>query len=197
MGLILWQGHYPTADNIANSIEFSLKQNPPDEFDGYYTSFFSDPDSRPEAHMNPLYSSILERVMKDLHLYDRCKYAYSYWAQLYPPQVAGHGYHDHFSGQEVLSWVHFVRSGSKSFNFMTGDGPVYPEAQNDGDFIVFPSWALHSASINNSDTDRLVIAGNIMLEYLEVNYEDGSSSQTHATRRKDETHWISKILGPV
>ena len=64
----------------------------------------------------------------------------------------------------LLSWVHFLKvPEQKCFKFTDSEGnnSFYPDEQNSGDIIYFPSWAYHEIDPNRSDDLRVVIAGNI------------------------------------
>ena len=121
------------------------------------SSSFWEPDifKRPEL--------IIQKLMKDLGLFHRASYEFSHWTQVYhlDTEVA-HRIHDHWNPQVFLSWVHFIRTTDQDcFRFYDSDGNAFYPPQNKGDFIVFPSWALHSVV---GSKDRSVIAGNIMIE---------------------------------
>ena len=121
--------------------------------------------------LNDGYINILEKATKDLGLYYRCDYYCDYWTQVYPatPAPLGtHFTHDHFSGVELFSWVHFLRPTSKKcFRFLDSHGAsIYPE-QKEGDFIIFPSWALHRVDANEEDEDRVVVAGNALAKSIQ------------------------------
>ena len=89
----------------------------------------------------------------------------------------------HFTGQEILSWVHFIRPTSKKcFYFIDGTGHhTYPH-QHEGDFIMFPSWMMHGADPNTEDEDRCVVAGNIILHKID------------SPRLVSTSHWVNENI---
>ena len=101
-----------------------------------------------------------------------------FWLQVYEPGSSGHDIHDHWSGNEMFSWVHFLKPVNKSFHFLVEGQKVYPKRQNPGDFIVFPSWALHAVDGNDTDDERVVIAGNVMMDSFNVDYNNGHVKYT-------------------
>lgn len=112
------------------------------------------------------YSSMMDSLMKIIGLYDYCQYDWHYWYQIYNKNSEGHDPHLHFSGKEILSWVHFISvTDCQSFYFQTGDGKKKVNEQ-DGDLIVFPSWCIHGVEKFNSDNKRVIAAGNISLNLL-------------------------------
>ncbi len=87
----------------------------------------------------------------------------SIWAQIYTPtNNSRHPAHNHWSDVAVdFSWVHFIKTPDKRcFRFTNGHIPP----QNDGDFIIFPSWAVHTILPFSGECDRMVVAGNVMLK---------------------------------
>ena len=82
-------------------------------------------------------------------------------------------------------------------HFTLVDGKkVYPEQQNAGDFIVFPSWALHQVDINDTFDDRVVIiAGNILWDTLNTVKEGKVTKQTKCFSVSDTLClWESKYV---
>jgi hypothetical protein len=175
--VILWHGNFPVDSDTISHVVTKIKSNP-NCWDGnlkQYSSYFI--WDRPECILNDFYMGISEVVTKDLTLYDRVEYNQSYWTQIYPPNSHGHPKHDHFTGDEVYSWVHFLKPVNKSFHFLVNGEKVYPEQQNPGDYIVFPSWALHAVDDNLSDEERVVIAGNVVLRTISLDYPSGRRKQ--------------------
>ena len=128
------------------------------------SSFFEeDPNSRPEAIFYPEYNKIISKALQDLGLLHRSKYFIDYWAQVYT-EKSTHRTHDHWTAMTFLSWVHFVNPVEDNcFCFLDSNANKVFPPQSQGDFIVFPSWALHEA---RGARNRAVIAGNIMVEKM-------------------------------
>ena len=68
-----------------------------------------------------------------------------------------------------ISWVHFLDvPEQKCFRFTDTKGNILiPEEQLNGDIICFPSFVWHQVVTNESDADRLVIAGNISVTHYD------------------------------
>lgn len=92
--------------------------------------------------------------------------------------------HDHIDNGNIVSFVHYLklpngtssihfRSDRPSLKFWNTPRAVYNELNSqdvtidvkDGDVIFFPSWLDHYTSPNNTDLDRITIAGNVEIEY--------------------------------
>ena len=168
--MILWSGNYvlddSTIDDLVNKLKrlktYSLKFN---HWSSYYINF----QDRPENVLVDFYGEVLKKATSDLSLHHRSRYNYPFWMQVYQTEKESrHNHHDHFNGDTLMSWVHFLRpTDVKCFCFLDSEGNrTFPDQQNVGDLIIFPSWALHEVLPNNSDTERVVIAGNIEFSYI-------------------------------
>ena len=173
--MILWSGNYVLDDSTVDGLVSQLKQLKTYSLKfNHWSSYYIDFQDRPEAVLVDFYGEVLEKATSDLSLYHRSRYSYPFWMQVY--QTANdsrHNHHDHFNGDTLLSWVHFLRpTEKKCFCFLDSDGNrTFPEQQNKGDLIVFPSWALHEVIPNESDTERVVIAGNVEFSFLSCLHE--------------------------
>lgn len=92
--------------------------------------------------------------------------------------------HDHVEGGNIISFAHYVKlpNGSSTINFRS-DRPSlkfwnFPRSHynelnsqdvtidvKDGDVVFFPAWLDHYTSPNDTDLDRITIAGNIEIAY--------------------------------
>ena len=124
-----------------------------------HSSFF--PNSiKPEAIWSNNYNKILEDALSNVGIYQHVRYDYSYWAQLYL-DGGSHGIHNHTPNFEI-SFAHFIKAPNESlFRFTNTIGDYYVPKQKEGDIIFFPSWVWHEVIANESNTERLVVAGNI------------------------------------
>lgn len=171
MNMIIWRNNYrpidqlyPDNTDVRDAV--SELKSIPETYDptlNYHTSYFVHPDRRPERGFTEFYSQILDEVITDVGLKHRAEIFYEMWMQVYTKDSKSFSKHDHFSGNELLSWVHFVEPSSKPcFHFLDSKkNKIYPD-QKAGDFIVFPSWVLHEVDPPDEDDDRVVISGNIM-----------------------------------
>lgn len=122
-----------------------------------YTSY---PRGEICSEIQPFYDKIVKRAMFDLTI-SFARFEQTIWCQIYKPSGDSyHGEHNHW-GIYDLSWVHFIKTPDKScFKFKNGQSPP----QNDGDFIIFPSWVVHRITSFTGDCDRMVVVGNVKLK---------------------------------
>ena len=132
--------------------------------ENFYSSYHIPVSERPEKRLTSVYNDIVTKGITKLGLLGRSDLSVPYWMQIYEKGGGGHGFHMHFTGNEIISWVHFLRPTSKKcFYFIDSDGKqTYPH-QHEGDFIMFPSWMMHGVDPNAEDEDRCVVSGNIIL----------------------------------
>ena len=169
--MIIWKTNYNIPKEEIDSLVDDLKKDDRSfgkEID-FYSSYYLPVSERPEKRITPVYNDIITKGSKQLGLFNRADLAVPFWMQVYPKDGGAHKFHMHFCGQEILSWVHFLRPSSKKcFYFIDSDGKqIYPN-QNEGDFIMFPAWVMHGVDPNTDDEDRCVIAGNIILNKIEA-----------------------------
>ena len=169
-----YHGNYDMPTEKLDDI-FSLINNTPvkdlqDDGKNHLTTYFSNDDCL-SSFFTKYYNEMGTQIMKNVGLYSTTKFEVSYWSQIYS-KCMSHDYHKHTSfglyGEEelsaILSWVHFVKvPEQKCFKFTDekGENSFYPDEQNSGDIIYFPSWAYHGVDPNRTNDLRVVIAGNI------------------------------------
>jgi len=140
----------------------------------FYTTFYGDAFRGTPVYetLKELYSDIISRCLKDLGLYHTCEYGVNMWMQMYDHTTCGHEDHSHFDMGSALSWVHFIDvPKQKCFYFLDSFGKKhYPDHQGSGDFIVFPSWALHGCDKVSQPGERIIAAGN--LHFSRYVYDD-------------------------
>ena len=116
------------------------------------------------------YSLIIEKMMKDIGMFKRCKYGFEVWAQYYNNKTFGHEPHDHFFGSEIISFNHIIKpSKNKCFYFMNDEKEKnYYGKQDSGHFYAWPPWRVHGVDrVEEEGSNRLIVAGNISLfEYV-------------------------------
>ena len=138
----------------------------------HYSSFFLKETERPDKVLNHRYCKIVEDILKNLGLYHTTTCSYTYWSQLYKKDML-HRPHHHASLNtkldSIISWVHFIDvPDQKCFRFTDMKGSYFfPEEQNTGDIICFPSWLWHEVVPNESDKKRLVVSGNIHITHYD------------------------------
>ena len=199
--MIIWRNNYRPIDQLYpdnNDILDVVSQlrSIPETYDptlNYHTSYFIHPSRRPERRFVEFYSKILDEVITDVGLKHRAEMDYEMWMQVYTRDSKTFNKHDHFSGNEFLSWVHFVKPESKPcFHFLDSKGnKIYPE-QKEGDFIVFPSWILHEVDPPKDHGDRIVISGNIMPVTLLIDNPDDQVKKL-TFRRFDERFSLREL----
>ena len=132
-----------------------------DSLGNLYTSYEKDFDypfgSFYEDRVNEI---AMEQAFKNIS-----KIRLSYWVQVYGKDAI-HGKHTHFivGNNVIISWVHFLKVPEKPcFRFTNGTDWFYPY-QNEGDFLVFPSYVQHEVESHQEDGNRIVVAGNIYID---------------------------------
>ena len=177
--MILWKKNYKLDSILIDDLIFKLLDNDRsfDTNKKFHTSYFLDYGDKPENILHRKYKKICNNISKDLGLNHRASLAFNTWMQIYTNESKLFLPHDHFSGNELLSWVHFVKEPEeKCFCFLDSRGnKTYPQVES-GDLIVFPSWALHEASPPKSEGYRMIIAGNIHASVMFI--KDKSKNQS-------------------
>jgi len=117
----------------------------------------------------PFYSKIIEKMMKDLGLYNNTQYGFNLWVQMYNLDTTTHQPHSHYGigGSEIISFTHIINaSKNKCFYFLNDHGDkIYPDHQESGDIFAWPSWLIHGVDkVQEPNMNRLIVAGNVALE---------------------------------
>ena len=178
--MIIWNHHDELSDDIVVKIK-NIVQSNFQENEIFYSTYGN---TEHYELLNDYYAMIQEKMMKDLGLFHRTKYHWHFWIQMYNNQTDGHGDHDHFEGDTIISWVHFIRtSNQKCFYFIDSNNhKTYPDYQSSGDMICFPSWASHGVDrVMENNFNRLIVAGNIRISYIEQSDEVFESNSFNDT----------------
>ena len=119
-------------------------------------------DCKELSFLKSFYKDRVDEIAKDQTFYNNSLIGFEFWAQLYD-KGAIHGVHTHFASDNVISFVHFLRTtNTNCFRFTNGEEVEIPQ-QQEGDFIVFPCYASHEVLTHSSDYNRIVVAGNIKI----------------------------------
>jgi len=183
--MIIWSGNFGIDSNVIQTVASQLKQHPQSLVkENYYTSYYIKDSEKPDRVFDETYTSILNNVCADFSLYGRVNYTFEYWTQIYPSNsTSSHLVHDHFCGYEIFSWVHFIQPTKDCFYFIdSNNNKTYPK-QDSGDFIVFPPWTLHGVSKNDTNKERIAIAGNVALTTIQ-NPVTGNKLVSHKINNK-------------
>lgn len=177
--MILWKKNYKF-DPILIDIIISQLVNDENSLDvkrNFNTSYFLNYKNRPENVFKSQYKKICNKITKDLGLHHRASLSFETWMQVYTNESKLFEPHHHFSGNELLSWVHFIKEPEEQcFCFLDSRGNKnYPQVQS-GDLIVFPSWVWHEASAPKSEGNRMIISGNIHASVMFI--QDKSKNQS-------------------
>ena len=175
--MILWSCNELIDDDIINSTILKLKNHPLcyEKKSNFYSSYFTPPNERPEKGLKKFYNSIINEASKDLTLYNRFEFDNHFWMQLYTMNGGTLTEHHHYQPTVIFSWVHFIRpTQTKCFHFLNHKNEkIYPDHQDKGDFILFPSYLLHAVDMNTSENDRVIIAGNVTVKKLTDKFSKG------------------------
>tara|TARA_B100000035_G_scaffold70500_1_gene57877 strand:- start:505 stop:1113 length:609 start_codon:yes stop_codon:yes gene_type:complete len=168
---IMWSSNEAIDDNLLTDIVNIVKDMGEDircPSQRFYSTYFI--GNRPEYIFEKYYRSIVDKIVFDFDLKHRLEYSCNFWMQVYDPNESDqHHVHDHFTSQELFSWVHFVRpTKQKCFYFTDSDGNKSYPKQDKNDFIAFPPWVNHGVDRpdDDIDVDRVVIAGNVMFDSI-------------------------------
>ena len=191
--MIVWKHHDKLSDEVILKIEDIVKEHfYESDIPRIYTTYFNKDCHQEYDVLNDYYSIIQEKMMKDLGLFHRTKYHWDFWIQMYNNQTDGNVNHDHFDGDTIISWVHFIQApDQKCFYFIDSDNnKTYPYDQSSGDIIAFPSWMFHGVDkVIEDNFDRLIVAGNISISYIEQHNIVSESNSFHDTKL-----WIQKCV---
>jgi len=171
--MIIWSANRSV--DISTPVDLlKRREDSIDSIGNYHSSYFIEPSSRPETdYLGDFYTNLCDEICYDLFLKGKAELRYETWMQVYTNRSKTFLKHDHFSGNEFLSWIHFVDVGlEKCFHFVAPDGRKHYPKQNKGDIIVFPSWIDHAAD-PPSDGERVIVAGNIEAQRV---YRDTSET---------------------
>ena len=145
-----------------------LKDLPSKEYKNFTSLHYT--DSYPEKIWEEEYKLILAELLTEVGIHEVSRYSYCFWSQYYT-QNSSHNIHNHYSPhpKNDISFVHFLKvTDTPLFRFTNLDGEYFtPPKQNEGDFICFPSWVWHEVTPNESDQERLVVAGNIQITNMD------------------------------
>lgn len=182
--MIIWQNTEVFPKDLERDLIRVAQQ--PDFFDSnfnIYTTYNKLLPSELNEQIVNFYAPIVQKITKELNLFDRCSYIWDCWFQYYTQSNSHHEPHDHFQGHTILSWVHFIKtSRSPCFHFLKNQKPEKIQEEYDSSLIVFPAWALHAVlpCLEKEET-RLVAAGNISLLML-----TGGGASSHISRFTDD-----------
>lgn len=143
-------------------------------YNNIYTTFAKSYYKHFPDKIENFYHKNLSKILTKLGLSGRIVINDTKWCQIYTGSYGGnHPSHQHYSGMELFSWVHFVDvpTDQKCFYFEDSLGnKQYPDTQNSGDLIVFPSWAIHGCDpLLKSKARRSIVAGNInCIKYKDI-----------------------------
>lgn len=181
LDLVLWHDNIPPTFDVPElmnqvAVDYYKRKNNEGKY-FQWSTFEGGPDNRP---VNPdsiccsFYEQVFSRVMTDMGLEDKSRYNYTLWTQVYDSgEQHNHGYHNHYRGGCILSWVHFIEPAEEDcFCFLDSNrNRIFPKQQRKNDIIFFPSWAIHEVIPFDGKERRGVVAGNIEIDYLRVHVE--------------------------
>lgn len=135
------------------------------------------------------YRKKVRSVTIKLGLYGRSEVENVMWCQIYTNKTDGHPVHTHYCGEELFSWVHFVKAPTdqKCFYFVdSNSNKIYPEDQSSGRFLVFPSWAMHGVdAVESCEEPRIVVAGNVLAKKYKIHPFESNTYVISRSKRGD------------
>ena len=169
--MLIWNSNIKLPQNLHDEIINKIQKNHINKED-FYTSFYKEYDKF--MFLIPYYGEVIERIMKDLGMFEKSIYRYDLWVQMYNSETTTHEPHQHFTDHNMyplMSFNHIIdASKEKCFYFLDDDNnKIYPDNQQSGDIFTWCPWLTHGVDkVKEPNTNRLIVAGNIMLE----SYED-------------------------
>ena len=155
-------GNWKLDVNQLNNLEQSLLVKENCKAVGLYTTY--DTDNQHLNFLKDFYQNIVDEIAKQQTFYNYSQIEYEFWVQLYR-NTGQHKAHTHFgiNYNNIVSWVHFLKMPNVNcFRFTDGTNYLIPQ-QNEGDLLVFPSYCRHQVIQHNTNSNRIVVAGNIKL----------------------------------
>ena len=196
--MFIWSDNIKLPDDIHTELITRIEKQHVDK-NKFYTTFskslFTDGYS---DLLIPYYRDVIAEIMKNLGMFKHSRYYFNVWAQRYNSKnIDTHEPHAHFTGNEIISFNHIIdASENKCFYFIDDDGnKTYPGEQKSGDIFAWPPWRMHGVEhVREPNVDRLIIAGNIMLQSVECGHcnrdilkcEDKRNPENH---REGEFIW--------
>ena len=169
--MIIWRTNQSLSDGLYTEMLESIQSNHKNK-NKFYTTFYYENNLDIFGKLVPFYGNIISNMMTDLGLQHISRYQYTVWMQMNNSNTDSHNPHSHFVGMESISWVHFVNvSDQKCFYFQdSNNNKTYPD-QSTGDFIAWPSWAVHGVDkLDHDNFNRIICAGNI--HFIEYNFNN-------------------------
>ena len=172
--MFIWSDNIKLPDDIHTELITRIEKEHVDK-NKFYTTFskslFTDGYS---DLLIPYYRDVIAEMMKNLGMFKHSRYYFNVWAQRYNSKnINTHEPHAHFTGNEIISFNHIIdASENKCFYFIDDDGnKTYPGEQKSGDIFAWPPWRMHGVDhVKEPNVDRLIVAGNIMLESIECGH---------------------------
>ena len=155
-------GNWKLDVNQLNNLEQSLLVKENCKAVGLYTTYNT--DNKHLSFFKDFYQNIVDEIAKQQTFYNYSEISYEFWVQMYT-STGKHPAHTHFgvNNNNIVSWVHFLKMPNVNcFRFTDGTNYLIPQ-QNEGDLLVFPSYCRHQVIQHNTDSNRIVVAGNIKL----------------------------------
>ena len=192
--MIIWSQNQNLPDDTLSKVEKLVDRKLNDKPFELYTTYgpreHDDEETEVLDLLVPFYRDKMQEVMTVMGLQDRSAYQFNLWLQGYTKRTPGHPNHAHFSGDEILSWSHIIKSVDQNpFYFESGGGvKIHPDVQSSGDINVWPAWVMHGADPLTVEGNRIIIAGNIMLQAVTDHQITAQCTKTQS----NEKEWVAK-----
>ena len=163
--MLIWSDNIKLPQNLYDEIVNKIEKNYINR-EKFYTSFYEDGYKFSDV-LVPYYGNLIEKIMRDLGMFKRTTYKYNLWVQMYNSETTTHEPHEHFTGNEILSFNHIINSSNeKCFYFLDDDNnKTYPDNQQTGDIFAWCPWLMHGVDkVKEPNTNRLIVAGNVWLK---------------------------------
>lgn len=131
-----------------------------------YTNFGNHKQDTDEKVLYDILNNFYNDKMKEFMIsmnYQGAVFNWEWWFQVYEPGSTGFLPHSHPANCKfTVSWTHFIEPLDESnFCFYYGKDNLEPINEKKNEIIFFPGFAWHKVLPNNSNKNRITIAGNI------------------------------------
>lgn len=188
--LVLWRDNFHIPEDELNRVRDQILNDDACFDGGVHSSFYNrEWKTRPDYALVDYYMKAIMRMAHDLHLTHH-DFSLEHWCQIYDGE---HPDHTHFDPDIFMSFVHFIRPmGDDNFQFVGLGDTYHCPKQKPGDFIVFPSWAIHRVK-SSIGKNRMVVAGNLYINKFENICDDDLYTLEYTTAKPKQLYIVERF----
>jgi len=131
-----------------------------------YTNFGNHKRSEQEIKLYDILNNFYNNIMKNFMIsinHSNAAFNWEWWFQVYEPNSQGFTPHCHTTPCKfTISWTHFIEPAETSnFCWYYNKDKIVPINEEKNEIVFFPGHFWHKVLPNNSNKNRITIAGNI------------------------------------